>query len=247
MTETLEGIILSLRDYREKDVLVRLLCKTHGYQSIVARGVRSITSKNAAVLQPYAQVRCHVDFHERKTLHHLRSADNLDSYRSIRADLEKSTIAGVLCECMEKAELEDGYSLLVEALEHLANTQQPYALLALFYSCINRSLGIEPYVDGCVICAREQGICAISYAHGGFVCRHCYDGHLHQRYDAADLKRFRLLCKAQMCHYDVIVQDQNWTYEHFMLVYRFFAEYSGIRLQSMKFLSHLQEMKGRRK
>lgn len=242
----MEGIILSQNDYREHDVILRLLCKQEGYQSLIARGIRRITSKNAGAIQPFSHVKCFIDYHEGKTIHTMRTADVIESYRSIREDLEKQSIAAIICECMEKAEMTEGFAFLKQALDDLARTRQPYGLLALFFSCMNRYIGIEPYVDGCVKCGSERRICAISWKQGGFICRDCYREGDDMHYDKETLKCFRLLCKAQPDQFSIVESYQDWSYEHFMLVYRFFAEYGGIRLNSLRFMQCLQGMKGRK-
>ena len=44
MERELEGIVLSVSDYRENDALVTVLTKTEGKLRMVARGVQKITS-----------------------------------------------------------------------------------------------------------------------------------------------------------------------------------------------------------
>lgn len=226
-------------------MILRLLCEEEGYQSLIARGVRKITSKNAAAIQPFSHVKCFIDYHEGKDIHTMRTADLIESYRMIREDLEKQSIAVVMCECMERAEMEEGFAFLKEALDDLAHTKQPYALLALFFSCMNRYIGIEPYVDGCVKCGRKQRIYAISWKQGGFICQDCFHEGEAVHYDKETLKCFRLLCKAVLDQFSIVEGYQNWNYEHFMLVYRFFEDYGGIHLKSLRFFTCLQEMKGR--
>lgn len=244
MNKTLEGIILSSREYREYDVILTVLCKELGVQSLVARGIRKLSSKNAGACQLFTYARFYIDYHEQKRMHGLRTADVIDSYRIIREDLIKQAVASLLCECMEKAELEqeEAFDFLKEAMDDLKESDQPYALLALFFACMNHKLGIEPYVDGCVSCGRTHGIAGISLAQGGFVCQSCLTRGKDQGYGKEDLKCFRILCHANLSQFPQVVQYQNWTYEHFMMVYRFFEEYSGIRLKSIRFLTCLQSL-----
>ena len=179
-------------------------------------------------------------------MHTMRTADILNSYHRIRADLEKQAVGSVMLECIEKSDWdEETFAFLNQALLYLDQSEEHYALLALFFSSMNRKLGIEPYADGCVRCQRSDEICAISLYHGGFVCRNCYNAQRDTRYDKTDLKSFRLLCHAPFSQYHRLAKLQPWSYEHVLMMYRFFAEYSGIRIQSMRFFNHLQKLSGR--
>lgn len=248
MNKTIEGIVLSSRDYREHDAILSVLCKEEGLQSFVARGLRKLSSKNVAATQILTHAKFYVDFQEQKTMHSMRTADIIESYRSIREDLEKQAIASILCECIQKAELEeDAFGFLKTSLEYLQHTNQPYALLALYFACINRWCGIEPYVEGCVHCQSTKGIVGISLTQGGFVCHKCPHDPTTQLHTKAELSCFRLLCRAELEHFPILESYTDWTYEHFLMVYRFFQEYSGISIRSARFLSCIQELEGGKK
>jgi len=241
MIKTLQGLVLTVEDYRDQDVILHVLCKEEGMQSIVARGIRKLSSKNAGVCQPYTHAKFYVNYHEGKGMHGLRTADSVKRYRNIHTDLKKQSMAAVICECLKKADIDNGFAFLKEALDDLEQTTQPYALLALCFSCMNRMLGIEPFVDGCVHCGSTKGICSISVPQGGFLCQTCVKEPSDVVYDKTMLKSFRLLCKAQLQQFPILETYQDWNLEHFMSVYRFFDEYSGISIKSLKFLLCLEE------
>lgn len=245
MNKTIEGIVLAAKDYREQDAILTVLCKEIGVQSFVARGLKKLSSKNAASTQVFTHGRFYVDYHEGKTMHSLRTADIIESYRKLREDLLKQACAAILCECMERVEWDDPdelFQILKECMEQLQKTAQPYALMALFMSIMNRMQGIEPYVDGCVHCQRVDQIAGISLSQGGFVCAGCMDEKTAIRCSLQELKCFRLVCKAELEHFSILEQYQDWNYAHFMMVYRFFEEYSGIPIRSIRFLKCLQEL-----
>lgn len=245
MNKTVEGIVLSTRDYREQDAIITVLCKEEGVQSLVARGLRKLSSKNVGSTQVFTHGLFYIDYHEQKNIHTMRTADILESYHKLREDLLLQAGASILCECIEKVEWDDPeelFLILKTSLTYLQSTTQPYALFALFLSIMNRIVGIEPYVDGCVGCQRVDGIAGISLSQGGFVCASCMDEYASHTYSKQDLKCFRLLCKAQLENFPILEQYQDWRYEHFMMVYRFFEEYSGIPIKSIRFLKCLQEL-----
>lgn len=242
MNKTICGIVLSVNDYRENDAIVKLLGDDDCRYSLIARGIRKISSKNIGSVQPFQYARFFIDYQEQRTMHSMKTADTLYSFRKLRENLYKQSIADVFCECMEKVELQEGSSrFFLAILKQLERSNQHYLIAALFFAHMNRELGIEPFVDGCASCGRENRLCAISLAQGGLVCQDCYRQNDHL-YEKSELKSFRILCKAGLEHIELLEATQSWHYEHFLMVYRFFAEYSGISIRSIRFLTHLAKL-----
>ena len=242
MNKTINGIVLSISDYREYDAIVKILGDDDCRYSLSARGIRKMSSKNIGSVQPFQYAGFFIDYNEQRTMHSLKTADTLESFRRLRADLEKQTIAAVFCECMEKIELWEGSSqFFLNILKELEQSSQPYLIAALFFAHMNRELGIEPFVHGCASCGKMNQLCAISLSQGGFVCQGCYHSN-DKLYEKEELKSFRILCKAQLVHIELLENIQAWSYEHFLMVYRFFAEYSGISIRSIRFLKHIAAM-----
>ena len=239
----LEGIVVSFRDYRENDAILHVLCKEFGVINIVARGIQKVKSKNAPACQLFTHVRMQIQYSQTKTLHSLIHAEIIHSYRKIREDLLKQSIASFFCECMDVSHFEDDeFNLLESSLTILEQTNHPMRILCLFQSCMNRLHGIEPYVDGCVRCGSNKNIVALSMLDGGFVCRHCTHLERDEIKTKEELKYFRLLCKAKFEHYDILCQFDDFTFNNFLDLYQFFYEYSGISLKSIKFLKMVANM-----
>lgn len=243
MQNEVEGIVINYREYREHDAMLHVLCKEYGIVHIIARGIQKVKSKNAPACQLFTHVRMQVPLQETKSLHTLRSAEIMESYRFIREDLLKQSIAAYFCECLDASKFEeDVFALLKTCMDILQETTHPLRVLCLFQAIMNRMHGIEPYVDGCVRCGKSQAIHAISVADGGFVCQHCYRVEQDTMRNKADLKVFRLLCKAHLEHYDILKSYPDFTFTNFEDLYSFFHEYAGISLKSVKFLKSIVAM-----
>ena len=59
-----------------------------------------------------------------------------------------------------------------------------------------------------------------------------------------DLKTFRLLCKAELEHYELIERLEPFSSENFEELYGFFEDYGGIALKSVRFLRTMFAMEG---
>lgn len=149
------------------------------------------------------------DYKEQATLFSLKSARVLAAHRHIREDLEKMTIAQVMCEIADKL-LEQGesdleaagevYELLSVSLDRLDSETDSYLILAQFTALALKTEGIEPVVDECVLCSNTQ-VQTISVEDGGFLCAECA-AMVHARpMEVGALKRFRLINKAQLVHF----------------------------------------------
>lgn len=243
MNDQIDGIIVDVREYRENDAMLHVLSEDGQLFSMVARGIQKIKSKNAPACQLFSFSRMQLNVREQVTLQSLRTAEILQSYRSIREDLLKQSIASYFCECIYKSDFEENvFELLKQSLDILKATSHPLCILCLFQSIMNRMHGIESYVDGCVRCGNEHNIYAISMISGGFVCRQCYQAGHDKIKSAQELKRFRLLCKAELQHYEIVKNYTDFSFQDFDELYAFFAEYGGITLKSYKFLRHLSQM-----
>lgn len=242
MQEEVCGILVDVQDYREYDALVKVLCEDGTLRTVSARGIRKIASKNAPAIQLFTLARLQLNIQPNATIYSLRRAEIIHSYRLLREDLMKQSIAAYFCECMHRSDLEvDGYILLKQSLDILQDSKYPMQILCLFQAIMNRMHGIEPYVDGCVRCQSVHQIQAISRRDGGFVCHHCLHAQDHVL-SREDLKVFRLLCKADLQHYPLLEKLPPFTSDHFEELYGFFEDYGGISLRSVRFLRTLFAM-----
>ena len=242
MIEQIDAIILNSKDYKEKDALISVLSEKYGLLHLVAKGIRKINSKNASACLPFTNANLMVDIKEQRDLHTLQSAVIIRSFRLIREDLLKQSMASFFCEMIEKSNFDEGvYSVLLEALSYLQEAQNPFGVLCLFQSIMNRMHGIEPFVDGCVRCGALHNIYALSYRDGGFVCTSCSRQGMDFIQNKERLKKFRLLCKAKWMHYEIL-KEVLFDYDDFLHLYAYFEEYAGIGMKSIRFLKTICDM-----
>lgn len=242
MNDQFLGIVIANREYREQDALLHVLCSNGILLSIHARGIQKVKSKNASACQLFTESRFLLNYREASNIQSLRSAEIQNSYRTIREDLYRQSIAAYMCEVMDASQFEENvYPLLKTTLDILAKCEDPLYILCLFQSIINHLHGIEPYVDGCVRCGATKRIKAISTLDGGLICEGCCTSQDVIK-EISQLKTFRLLCKAKLQHYEVLESLPSFDFQDFLLLYDFFAEYAGVIIRSIRFLKHLYAM-----
>lgn len=123
-----EGIVLKRRDFGEADRILIVFTLTRGKISVVAKGVRRITSRRAGNVELLNRVTMFL--YPGKNFYTLTEATAINTYQKLKEDLTLSTYAYHILELVDKLTVEDQvnrvlYELLVRVLERLsANPRQ---------------------------------------------------------------------------------------------------------------------------
>lgn len=96
----MKSFILSRRDFRENDQIISLYTLEKGKLEVLVRGVKKITSKNSAHLEPFSLVEAEII--SGKELSHLGTVQSINYFVNIRQDLQKSLVAGYVMSLLDK-------------------------------------------------------------------------------------------------------------------------------------------------
>lgn len=121
---TTEGIILGRKNFGEADRIITVLTDRFGKISLVARGVRRITSRRAGNVEVLNRVKLHLFKGKSYTL---TEAESLQTFETIKSNLTLSTYAFHLLELVDRLVPEDQpnqavYRLLKEVLDQLTRS-----------------------------------------------------------------------------------------------------------------------------
>ncbi len=245
MNEVVEAIVLKQTQYRESDVLINVLTEKYGRLTLVGRGVKKMTSKNAVSCTPFVVSKFIFDWKDGKSMYTLKNGSLVDSFRYVRESLEKVHIAQLFSELIEivipQGE-EDEVSLatfhyLKFCLSKLNECEDQYYLpLAFFLAKFLEVQGLSPVIDSCVGCG-SLTIDGIHLESGGFICKKCAisESEIVIK-DAGVLKRFRWINKAKMVNYDILATECEWGIEDCELLMDFLQTHTGINSKSWSFL-----------
>lgn len=175
----LEAVILRHWDLGEADRLISLFTPQQGKLRALAKGVRKVTSRKAGHLEPFTRVL--LQLAQGRDLPIITQAETLDAYLPLRANLDKLTQASYVLELIERFLPEDHlpqsalYSLLVQTLERLTASADPWAPLRYFELRLLDGLGFRPLLFECAVCGEELRPQAqyFSFSLGGVVCPRC--------------------------------------------------------------------------
>jgi DNA repair protein RecO (recombination protein O) len=186
-----DAIVLRTWKLGEADRIVNLLTRGHGKVRAVAKGVRKTTSRFGARLEPTSHIA--VQLYEGRELDIVTQAEALDTFRSIRRDLERFAGASTMLEAADQVAQERQaaprvHELLLGALRTLETTDAPLVVPGFLLKLLALE-GLRPQVDACVVCGEDDRdqLVAFDPFEGGVLCR------LHRRGPALSPDGLRLL------------------------------------------------------
>ena len=172
------GIVLRTIKLGEADRIVTLVTEGRGKVRAVAKGVRKTKSRFGARLEPTSHVA--VLCWEGRELDVINQAEAIDSFRSVREDLDRLGRAATLLEAVdlvvqERDENARLYQMLLGALRTLAARDAPLMVPAFLWKLLAAE-GFRPVVDVCVACGDDGDLVAFDLGEGGALCAGCRRG-----------------------------------------------------------------------
>lgn len=159
MYMTIQGIVLRVTDYNERDALLTLLTGSQGKLTVKARGLRR---KNSPLVAP-CQLLAYGEFtvFEYRGQYTINEAHSIELFTPLRRDLTKLSLGTYFAQAAEVLSQEDYpspelQSLLLNCLYALCRFQLPEeqikAVFELRAACLS---GYTPDLFGCHICGSQ--------------------------------------------------------------------------------------------
>ena len=160
MYMTIQGIVLRVTDYNDRDALLTLLTTRHGKLTVKARGLRR---KNSPLVAP-CQLLAFGEFtiFEYRGQYTINEAHSIELFTPLRRDLTKLSLGTYFAQAAEVLSQEDYpspelQSLLLNCLYALCRLnlpeQQIKAVFELRSACLS---GYTPDLFGCHICGSQE-------------------------------------------------------------------------------------------
>ncbi|MFN8523712.1 MAG: DNA repair protein RecO [Chloroflexota bacterium] len=173
-----QGLVLRRHDVGESDRVVVMFTRERGKLRAVAKGARKTSSRKAGHLELFT----HVDvlLEQRRDMDFVGQVDTLDSFRAIREDLTRTSLAYLVTELVDSL-TEEGdeqpelFDLTVQALESLQDAPDPRLVVDHFAMQLLELLGFRPAIGECLRCGSElePGSNFFSPFLGGALCPRC--------------------------------------------------------------------------
>jgi len=176
MYMTIQGIVLRVTDYNDRDALLTLLTRQHGKLTVKARGLRR---KNSPLIAP-CQLLAYGEFtlFEYWGQYTINEAHSIELFTSLRRDLTKLSLGTYFAQAAEVLSQEDYpspelQSLLLNCLFALSKLSIPEAQVKAVFelraACLS---GYTPDLFGCHICGSQIPE-RFDLSAGQLECRNC--------------------------------------------------------------------------
>jgi len=176
MYMTIQGIVLRVTDYNERDALLTLLTGRLGKLTVKARGLRR---KNSPLVAP-CQLLAYGEFtvFEYRGQYTINEAHSIELFTPLRRDLTKLSLGTYFAQAAEVLSQEDYpspelLSLLLNCLYALSRLELPEAQIKAVFELRSACLsGYTPDLFGCHICG-SQTPNRFDLSAGQLECQNC--------------------------------------------------------------------------
>ncbi|MGK4126579.1 DNA repair protein RecO [Limosilactobacillus vaginalis] len=183
ITTDFRGIIMFRRDYRERDLLVKILTDKIGPAMFFVKGAKKRGFRLAADILPFT----HGEYIGSLTdngLSFINTASDASQYRSIASDISKNAYATYILALVDSA-FQDGqgiggwFNQVAAALDLINSGLDEQVIANVIETQLLVRFGVAPTWDRCVICGRDDLPLDFSEQYGGMLCRNHW--HLDER------------------------------------------------------------------
>ena len=176
---TIQGIVLRVTDYNDRDALLTVLSRNHGKLTIKARGLRR---KNSPLIAP-CQLLAYGEFtlFEYRGQYTINEAHSMELFQPLRRDLTKLSLGTYFAQVAELISQEDLpnpelQSLLLNCLFALSRLDTSEMLVKAVFELRAACLaGYTPDMFGCHICGSQQPD-RFDLSAGQLECHGCRNG-----------------------------------------------------------------------
>jgi DNA repair protein RecO (recombination protein O) len=242
---TTDALILQAFKYSDTSKILRLLTRSSGLQSVIAKGALRPKSPFGGVLEPFTEGSATYFFKDGRDLHTLTSFELARSRQRLGSSLIHFGGASLIAELVLRSGIEEADADLFEtvsaALDHIqeaTSAQVEAAVLGETWALIAQ-LGFAPALEQCIGCGRSiepHEEVSFDYAAGGIRCTSCAAGMPGRVLPPH--ARTALMSLMQGQHVDL-----ERTSAHWRLLARFLAHHvlDGATLKSLAFLAESLE------
>jgi len=157
---TIQGIVLRVTDYNDRDALLTVLSRNHGKLTVKARGLRR---KNSPLTAP-CQLLSFGEFtlFEYRGQYSINEAHSLELFQNLRRDLTKLSLGTYFAQVAELVSQEDLpnpelQSLLLNCLYALSKLNLPEPMIKAVFELRAACLaGYTPDLFGCHLCGSQN-------------------------------------------------------------------------------------------
>ncbi len=177
MRKCVDGLVLREQAYGENDKLLTVLTAGEGRLLMTAKGARSMKSKCLPLCRTFTYA--NFEYYEKNDRRWVSGGAVNDSFFGLNSDLEGFALAAYVAELAceitgEGVEATEVLRMTLNTLYAIEKKLKPYRQIKAVYELFAaRTEGMEPELDGCARCRRQEGDFSLDVMNGHLVCGKC--------------------------------------------------------------------------
>lgn len=240
----LRALVLRKTKLGEADIILNLLAADGRIVRAVAKGMRKPTSRFSGRLEPGSVA--DLMLNTGRNLEIVSDARSVDLHAALRTDYDRSCIASVVLDVLDKLAVEGQaeerlFGLACATLDALstASAEAGRAVLTAFLVKAMAMHGYRPHLDSCVLCGCEPGaVTRFSLESGGVTCPSCCEeGHGSTRLSQAGCEALRTLLRSTMADVAATPPPARVLSECFDIMRDFLTCHVPVRIKALDFYS----------
>lgn len=244
--EDFNGIVVSRKPYREKDLLVKILTDRFGFKTFFVRGAKGPKFKLRSALLTFSHGVYVGDVRD-DGLSFINAAKDVIQYQSLTTNIELNAYATYLFGLLEAAFSENEplgrwFLKMQRILELMDEGYDAEILTNIMEIQLLEPFGVKPDWESCVICQRTDLPFDFSEEYGGLLCQNHWHKdphrlHLNQR----TIYYLRLFSVLDLNRLNSIQVKPETKKELRKTIDQIYNDLVGVHLKSKKFIDEMQQ------
>lgn len=169
------GIVMLRKDYRERDMLVKILTDRFGKKMFFIRGARKKGFRLAAAILPFTHGTFVGNIRD-EGLSFINTAKEYRQWQTISQDITLNAYATYILSLVDAAfpdgqPLERWYEQTDLALRYIDDGFDPQIITNIMEVQLLQIFGVAPRLESCVVCQRTDLPLDYSQSYGGLLCQ----------------------------------------------------------------------------
>ncbi len=242
------GIVVSRRNYRERDMLVEILTDRYGFKTFFIRGAKKRGFRLAAAILPFSHG-SYVGSINDDGLSFIDTAREVRQYQNICQDIELNAYASYILSLGKIALKEDVANALLwcvkfqKAVELIDEGFDAQIITNIIEIQLLECFGVKPYLESCVICQNTKLAFDFSENYGGLLCqKHWYLDKNRLRLDPRTIYYLRLLSVVDLERLSSINVKKETKDRLQATIDRIYQDQVGVYVKAKDFIRQLKDI-----
>ena len=241
--EKIEGIIVSVNDFKESSKILNIFTKEYGVIGVIAKGCKSIKSTLRSVTDRLTYGYFYMNYREDK-LSVLSSVDVINPFKNIKKDIEcisyASYILDLATQVYKQNNSSDIYKLLIDSLIKINELYDPMVITNILELKYLDYLGVMPILDRCSVCGSEKSIATLSSSRGGYICNNCLKND--RMVSAKTIKLIRMFYYVDISKIEKLDISELCKNEINTFLNEYYENYTALYLKSKNFINNIKKL-----